>query len=67
MTEEDIKIPKELAERIGKHAEEAGFDSVSDYVTYILRQVVEKLDKGGKSTKDEKEIEKELKTLGYLG
>jgi len=69
MAEEEVKIPKELADKIGKHAKEAGFDSVSSYVTYVLKQVVEKLEGGvkRKSSKEEQEVEKELKTLGYLG
>ncbi len=49
-----ITIPKPLFEKIRKDIEGTGFGSVSDYVTFILRQ-------------DEKDIKKRLKDLGYLG
>jgi len=69
-----ISIPKVLADKIKKRIEGTGFNSVSSYVVYILRQVVSNIEKDGKednkkeafSRKDEEEVKKRLKSLGYL-
>ena len=66
-----ISIPKPLAENIKKRLKGTGFNSVSSYVTYVMRQVVsnieEKEDKKPEfSKKDEQEIKSRLKSLGYL-
>lgn len=66
-----VKIPTELAKKIeehnkGKGIELAGMDSISSYVTYVMRQVMGKLDRQTDKDSNDEEIEKELKTLGYL-
>jgi len=69
-----ISIPKVLADKIKKRIEGTGFNSVSSYVVYILRQVVSNIEKDGKednkkeafSRKDEEEVKKRLRSLGYL-
>jgi len=68
---EDVEIPKDLTEKIREHCNEAGFDSVSDYVTYVLKQVVSKLEleKERSSEKEreyDREVKEELKNLGYV-
>ena len=65
-----VSIPKTLYNRIKKLVEESGFKSVSDYVTYVLREVVamhesEKYEEPF-SEKDLEEIKKRLKALGYI-
>ena len=65
-----VSIPKSLYNRIKKLVEETGFKSVSDYVTYVLREVVamhesEKYEEPF-SEKDLEEIKKRLKALGYI-
>lgn len=69
-----ISIPKVLADKIKKRIEGTGFNSVSSYVVYILRQVVSNIERDGKednkkeafSRKDEEEVKKRLRSLGYL-
>ncbi len=67
-----ILIPKELAEKLGKRAESAEFDSLSTYVTYILRQVASRIETDEKTknktiTKgDEEKIKEKLRSMGYL-
>jgi len=69
-----ISIPKVLADKIKKRMEGTGFNSVSSYVVYILRQVISNIEKDGKednkreafSEKDEENVKKRLKSLGYL-
>ena len=65
-----VSIPRSLYNRIKRLVEETGFKSVSDYVTYVLREVVamhesEKYEEPF-SEKDLEEIKKRLKALGYI-
>lgn len=65
-----VSIPKTLYNRIRKLIEGSGFKSVSDYVTYVLREVVamhesEKYEEPF-SEKDLEEIRKRLRALGYI-
>ncbi|MDE1825237.1 MAG: CopG family transcriptional regulator [Candidatus Micrarchaeota archaeon] len=67
-----ITIPTILFERMKASIENAGFSSVSDYVTFILRETTAKLSnakvkkaKGSKS-KEEGEIIDKLRALGYI-
>ena len=40
MVDIKISIPKKLAEKIERKVKETNFNSVSDYIIYILNQVV---------------------------
>ncbi len=65
-----VSIPRSLYNRIKRLVEETGFKSVSDYVTYVLREVVamheaEKYEEPF-SEQDLEEIKKRLKALGYI-
>lgn len=53
-----IKIPRPLYERLKKIVKETGFDSVTDFAIYCLRDIV-----AGKKGED---IKERLKKLGYL-
>ena len=65
-----VSIPIQLYEKIKKRIEGTGFTSVSDYVTYVLREVLASLEEEEKEevfTKEEEEKVKErLRALGYL-
>ncbi len=66
-----ISVPKVLADKLKKKMEGTGFNSVSSYVTYILRQVLSNVEdqegeKQAFSEKDEKKVKDRLKSLGYL-
>jgi len=65
-----VSIPVSLYERIKTLIEGSGFKSVSDYVTYVLREVVamheeEKLSEPFTGEEVER-IKRKLKALGYL-
>jgi len=66
----EITIPQTLYEKIKKRVKETGFTSVSDYVTYVLKEIISNLEEEQKKeifTKEEEEKVKErLKALGYL-
>ncbi|MFO7872732.1 MAG: hypothetical protein R6U26_03825 [Candidatus Undinarchaeales archaeon] len=63
-----VSIPKQLAKNIKAQIKGTGFTSISDYVTYVMREVVS--GKGAKeeafSEEDEKKVKERLKDLGYI-
>ncbi len=64
-----IEIPQELYERIEKRVQDTEFSSVSEYITYVLREVLASLEEEEEEvfTKEEEEKVKErLRALGYL-
>ncbi|MET1102406.1 MAG: hypothetical protein ABWW69_08045 [Pyrodictiaceae archaeon] len=66
-----ISIPVTLYERIKKLIEGTGFTSVSQFATYVLREVVaemeeERLRSEAVSEEEKKAIIERLKRLGYL-
>ena len=70
-----VSIPVPLYEKIKKLIENTGFTSVSDYVTFVLREVVASLyeeesdekEEDKKLSKDEEDrIKAKLRALGYL-
>ncbi len=70
-----IKIPGPLYNRIAKIVAGSGFNSVTDFIVYVLRDLVSASDKteikgkieDASLSKDEVEaIRKRLKSLGYL-
>jgi metal-responsive CopG/Arc/MetJ family transcriptional regulator len=62
-----ITIPYPLFKRISKRIENTGFSSVSDYVTYILRETIidQELSKESKKS-NERTVVNKLKALGYV-
>jgi len=63
-----VSIPKILADKIKKKIEKTGFSSVSDYVTYVLREIISNVEekKEAFSKEDEEKVKKRFKSLGYL-
>ncbi len=74
-----LSIPDEIYEKIARRVKSSKFESVDEYVAYVLEQLIEKLEgvkecvdekgdgEGGVYTRDdEEEIKKRLKSLGYL-
>jgi len=63
-----VSIPMPLFEKINERIKDAGFVSVSAYVTYVLREVVleEEKEEQALSQEDEQRIKKRLRNLGYL-
>ncbi len=60
-----ITIPQPLFDRISKMIKGTGFSSVSDYVTYVLRETVADM-KGSKGNSAERSaVVEKLKALGY--
>ncbi|WP_297477040.1 ribbon-helix-helix domain-containing protein [Thermococcus sp.] len=64
-----VSIPKPLYEKIKARIEGTGFTSVSDYVTYVLREVLASLEEEEEdvfSEEEEEKVKERLRALGYL-
>jgi len=65
-----VSIPKELADKVSRRIEGTGFNSLSSYTTYVLRQIVlaAELREGTKgfTREDEAELRRRLKAMGYI-
>ena len=65
-----INIPEDIYDRLQKRVDSTDeFNSVEEYVEYILKQVVERLNaqtKPSYSEEDEKKVKERLRSLGYL-
>jgi Arc/MetJ-type ribon-helix-helix transcriptional regulator len=65
-----IKIPRPLYERILKSIEGSGFSSATDFIVYVLRDVMsgagDKSDNGELTREELEAIRQRLKNLGYL-
>lgn len=71
LNETSLSIPSDLADKIKKRSDDKGFKSLSDYVTYILRQVLSKIEvdekqKSGSSVHSEEDVKQKLRDMGYL-
>ena len=65
-----ISIPTPLADKIKKRIEGTGFNSLSSYVTYVLREVISNVEEDENdeafSKEDEEKVKDRLRALGYL-
>jgi Arc/MetJ-type ribon-helix-helix transcriptional regulator len=66
-----VRIPKDVYEGVKRRVEASEFKSVEEYVTYVLRQVLEQVnDESSRqeaySKEDEEKIKERLRNLGYL-
>jgi len=57
-----LKIEKDLLDRAEKVAKDAGYSSVSEFVTHVLEKELEKLE----GASSEEELQNRLKGLGYI-
>ena len=64
-----IKIPRPLYDKLATTIEGSGYNSVTDFVTYVLRDLVASRGsevKGEISNKEMDDVKQRLKALGYL-
>lgn len=70
--ETGISIPNELADKLKKRAKNKGFETLSDYVVYVLRQVTSHIEGEEQeknkvmSKEDEEKVKDKLRKMGYL-
>ncbi|MBS3778611.1 MAG: CopG family transcriptional regulator [Candidatus Thermoplasmatota archaeon] len=65
-----ISIPTPLANKIKERIDGTGFNSLSSYVTYVLREVISNVEEdeteAAFSKDDEEKVKDRLRALGYL-
>ena len=63
-----IKIPRPLYEQIKELIKDTGFSSVTEFIVYVLRDIVAlgKLTEGEISPEIQELIRKRLRSLGYI-
>ncbi len=64
-----LKIPKPLYEQLKEIIKGTGFSSVTEFVVYVLRDVValgKMAEEGGLSEEEKEQLRKRLRSLGYL-
>ena len=64
-----IKIPRKLYEQLRDMIEDTGFSSVTDFIVYVMRDIVAGGKLKGRDTLTEEEVKlirERLKRLGYL-
>lgn len=66
----EIRIPKQLIEKICEHIKKTEFKSVDEYATFVLEEVIkddsEEEPEEAFSEEDEQKVKDRLKALGYL-
>ena len=60
-----ITIPLPLFEKIQDKIKDTGFSSVSDYVTYVLRETMTEMQMGRSGKKETSAVIEKLRALGY--
>lgn len=57
-----VEIPSEVEERIQRRVEQTEFDSVDEYVSFVLVNLLDEIE----DAPADEELEERLKSLGYL-
>jgi Arc/MetJ-type ribon-helix-helix transcriptional regulator len=67
---EQIELPKGTLDRINDRVAVSEFDSVSEYIDYVLNEVLHHLEqekpRNGSDKVDEQQVQDRLESLGYL-
>ena len=72
MAKEDkvtIKIPRKLYDHLRSIIEDSGFNSVTDFIVYVMRDIAStgRVEAGEGLTREEiEQVRRRLKNLGYL-
>ena len=70
MSEEygEIKVPKRLIEAIEERVGETEFESIEEYVTFVLEEILRDEEETEEifSEEDEAKVKERLRALGYL-
>lgn len=67
-----VSIPITLFKKVKERIQDTGFSSVSEYVTYVLREIFAEEEKTQQkkdqafSPEDEKRVKDRLRALGYI-
>jgi len=65
-----VYLPEEIYHKIEQRVADTEFDSVDEYIAFVLAEVLKENDEEDRSAyskEDEEEVKKRLRALGYLG
>jgi len=64
----NISVPKSIVEKIEKRIKQTDFNSVSSYVSYVLKEILSEDEEEDVvfSKEDEERVKERLRALGYL-
>jgi len=60
-----VSLPVELYSRVEERAKSTGFDSIDDYVAFVLEEVIKEEGEADIGKEDEAEVKRRLRSLGY--
>ena len=60
-----VSLPAELYSRIEERAKSTGFESIDNYVAFVLEEVIKEEGEADISKEDEAEVKRRLRSLGY--
>jgi len=61
-----VLLPDDLYHKIGERVNATEFNSVDEYVIFVMEEVLKDEEEQALSKEDEEEIKKKLKSFGYL-
>ena len=61
-----VFLPDDLYRKIGERVNVTEFNSVDEYVIFVMEEVLKDEEEQALSKEDEEEIKKKLKAFGYL-
>jgi len=59
-----VKLDEDLYRRCKKHAEDAGYSSVEEFINHALEKIL--MNEGSNNPEDQKKVIERLKGLGYI-
>lgn len=67
-TQQSIDLPPEIVDRIDRRLPRTEFDTASEYVTFVMEEVLARVESETDDVEpiDEGAVEDRLKSLGYL-
>ncbi len=60
-----VSLPAELYSRVEERAKSTGFNSIDDYVAFVLEEVIKDEGEAVISKEEEEEVKRRLRALGY--
>ena len=60
-----VSLPAELYSRVEERAKSTGFNSIDDYVAFVLEEVIKEEGEVVPSKEEEEEVKRRLRALGY--
>ncbi|MFC2162654.1 CopG family transcriptional regulator [Candidatus Altiarchaeota archaeon] len=61
-----VSIPETLAVKVRDQIRDTGFKSLSDYVTFVLREIVSTKREWDDTLEAQEKVKEKLRMLGYL-